>query len=92
MKIFFCMLLICVLVGCFTACSDYDDDYSYGYTYGYTYDYDGDNSYDYGKSGSISSCGHLSCAQNGPFYCMGKGNTCPNKTYCAYDLYCSSCG
>lgn len=37
------------------------------------------------------TCGHESCATNGPFYCMGKNNTCPNKTSCAYDLYCSSC-
>ena len=43
------------------------------------------------KSYSKTSCGHASCAENGPFYCMGKNNTCPNKTYCAYDLYCNSC-
>lgn len=42
-------------------------------------------------SENSSSCGHSSCAENGPFYCIGKGNTCPNKTYCAYDLYCSEC-
>ena len=27
----------------------------------------------------------------GSYYCMGKHNTCPNKTKNAYDLYCSSC-
>lgn len=27
----------------------------------------------------------------GTYYCMGKGDTCPNKTHNAYDLYCSSC-
>ena len=27
----------------------------------------------------------------GEYYCMGKNNTCPNKTRNAYDLYCSSC-
>ena len=42
-------------------------------------------------SANKTSCGHDSCAQNGPFYCMGKNDTCPNKTYCAYDFYCSSC-
>lgn len=45
---------------------------------------------DYSSSGS-TSCGHASCAENGPFYCMGKGNTCTNRTSCAYDLYCSAC-
>lgn len=43
-----------------------------------------------GDDGS-SSCGHASCAEEGPFYCMGKNNTCNNKTYCCYDLYCSEC-
>lgn len=27
----------------------------------------------------------------GVYYCMGKNDTCPNKTRNAYDLYCSSC-
>lgn len=27
----------------------------------------------------------------GEYYCMGKNDTCPNKTYNAYDLYCDSC-
>lgn len=27
----------------------------------------------------------------GEYYCMGKGDTCNNKTYNAYDLYCSAC-
>ena len=27
----------------------------------------------------------------GDYYCMGKNNTCPNKTHNKYDLYCSSC-
>ena len=27
----------------------------------------------------------------GEYYCMGKNDTCPNKTKNAYDLYCSSC-
>ena len=27
----------------------------------------------------------------GTYYCMGKNDTCPNKTHNAYDLYCSSC-
>ena len=36
-------------------------------------------------------CNHPVCKENGPFYCMGKNNTCPNKTYCCYDLYCDSC-
>lgn len=37
------------------------------------------------------ACGHESCATGGPFNCMGKNNTCPNTTSCAYDFYCSSC-
>ncbi len=27
----------------------------------------------------------------GDYYCMGKGDTCPNKTHNAYDLFCDSC-
>ena len=27
----------------------------------------------------------------GEYWCMGKGDTCQNKTYSAYDFYCSSC-
>ena len=41
--------------------------------------------------GGSTSCGHQSCKENGPFYCLGKGNTCNNRTYCAYDLYCDAC-
>ena len=43
------------------------------------------------SGGSKTSCGHTSCKTNGPFYCMGKNDTCPNKTYCAYDYYCDAC-
>lgn len=43
------------------------------------------------SSKKTPACGHELCATNGPFYCMGKNNTCPNKTSCAYDMYCSSC-
>lgn len=44
-----------------------------------------------GSGSSYTSCSHASCKINGPFYCMGKNNTCTNKTYCCYDLYCDSC-
>lgn len=27
----------------------------------------------------------------GEYYCMGKNDTCPNKTQNEYDLYCNSC-
>ena len=27
----------------------------------------------------------------GSYYCMGKNDTCPNKTNNKYDLYCNSC-
>lgn len=40
---------------------------------------------------SSGGCGHAACEENGPFPCMGKGNTCTNTTSCSYDLYCSSC-
>ena len=43
------------------------------------------------SSGGSYSCGHDSCEQYGPFNCYGKNNTCNNKTYCAYDLYCDAC-
>ncbi len=42
-----------------------------------------------GSSGA--SCGHDSCAELGPFPCMGKNDTCTNTTNCAYVSYCNSC-
>lgn len=33
-------------------------------------------------------CNHPECKIYGPFYCLGANNTCPNQTYCKYDLYC----
>lgn len=32
-----------------------------------------------------------SSSDGGTYYCMGKGDTCPNHTKNAYDLYCNSC-
>lgn len=43
------------------------------------------------SSSSNQKCSHASCKINGPFYCMGKNDTCPNQTYCAYDFYCDEC-
>lgn len=43
-----------------------------------------------GSSGS-NTCGHPACAENGPFPCYGKNNTCPNFTYCYQDMYCDEC-
>ena len=43
------------------------------------------------STSSRYTCGHSSCKANGPFYCMGKNDTCRNQTYCAYVLYCESC-
>lgn len=43
------------------------------------------------NSGNTSPCGHSSCAENGPFWCMGKNDTCTNTTDCAYDYYCDEC-
>lgn len=38
-----------------------------------------------------AGCGHESCAENGPFPCYGKNNTCTNTTNCYQDLYCDKC-
>ena len=57
-------------------------------------DYNANNNYVAPSENYNSSkvkCGHSSCAQNGPFYCIGKNDTCNNRTYCAYDLYCDQC-
>ena len=43
------------------------------------------SSSDFSSSSSSSSSGTES------YYCMGKHNTCPNKTYSPWDFYCSSC-
>ncbi len=29
--------------------------------------------------------------KEGEYYCMGKNDTCPNKTYSPYDFFCSRC-
>lgn len=42
------------------------------------YDYDNDNDYDYDNDVE-------------EYYCMGKNDTCPNKTSSPWDLYCHSC-
>ena len=44
-----------------------------------------------GTNNSTPSCNHESCAENGPFPCYGKNNTCPNTTPCYLIPYCSSC-
>ena len=56
------------------------------------------NNYSYSESKSTpktttssNKCSHSACATNGPFYCMGKNDTCNNKTSCAYIMYCSAC-
>ena len=79
-------LLACSLL--LVGCEDYENDD----------DYENNNIPSSNKPSSNKpnsskyTCGHSSCIANGPFYCMGKNDTCPNKTYCAYDLYCDSCG
>lgn len=41
--------------------------------------------------GFSGRCNHKNCREYGPFPCMGKNDTCENKTYCAYDFYCDEC-
>ncbi len=48
-------------------------------------------SYSGSSSSSGASCGHDSCAELGPFPCMGKNDTCTNTTNCAYVFYCNVC-
>ena len=43
------------------------------------------------KSSYTSSSSSSSSSSGGLYYCMGKNDTCPNKTNSPYDLYCSSC-
>lgn len=46
-----------------------------------------------GQSSSSKSSSSSSSSSSGKesYYCMGKHNTCPNKTYSPWDFYCSSC-
>lgn len=46
-----------------------------------------------GKSSSSKSSSSSSSSSSGKesYYCMGKHNTCTNKTYSPWDFYCSSC-
>ena len=41
-------------------------------------------------SGSKAS-GASGSSSGGKYWCMGKNDTCQNKTNSAYDFYCSSC-
>ena len=46
------------------------------------------------KSGSSKGPWHSSRVSNdgmGPYYCLGKNDTCNNKTYNCHDKYCDSC-
>ena len=46
------------------------------------------------KSGSSKGPWHSSNVKSdgmGPYYCMGKNDTCNNKTYNCHDMYCDSC-
>ncbi len=43
------------------------------------------------KSSYTSYPSSSSSSSGGLYYCMGKNDTCPNKTNSPYDLYCSSC-
>lgn len=45
----------------------------------------------HGNSSGSSSSGSSSSSSGGSYYCMGKNDTCPNKTNSPYDFYCSSC-
>ncbi|MCH5187830.1 MAG: hypothetical protein J1F63_05460 [Oscillospiraceae bacterium] len=42
-------------------------------------------------SGSSYKSNSSSGSSGGEFYCMGKNDTCPNKTYSPLDLFCDSC-
>lgn len=44
-----------------------------------------------GTSKGSSSSASSSSSEQETYYCMGKNNTCPNKTYSPWDFYCSSC-
>ncbi|MCM1132668.1 MAG: hypothetical protein NC340_04260 [Ruminococcus flavefaciens] len=46
-------------------------------------DEDSGNDYSYGNTGYSQS--------GGEFYCMGKNDTCKNKTSDPFDFYCYSC-
>ena len=73
--------IVCVMVLCFTGCYDGSDDSDSSYT----------PSYSSGSSTSSYSSGYSSSADDGEYFCLGKNDTCPNKTHSPYDLYCSSC-
>ena len=85
MKKIICLVLIFILLTCLISCDDNTTSDSPSQTS--TTSSSGTKK----ASGSSAKCSHASCAENGPFYCMGKNDTCPNQTGCAYDLYCDSC-
>ena len=79
-KLIVIVLVICV---CFGLCACGGSKKSNSYS--------GSISSSYTNTKKSNSCGHPNCEEYGPFWCMGKNDTCPNKTYCCYDYYCDEC-
>lgn len=67
---------------------DYDDDYDYNDTTKSVNEYQDDVN-DWMKEQAKDK--DYDNDDGGEYYCMGKGDTCNNKTRNAYDLYCNSC-
>ncbi len=57
----------------------------------YSCDKNGNNVEDSKEKPSYSSSSSSASSSSGSYWCMGKHDTCQNKTYSAYDFYCNKC-
>ena len=95
MKKLFCIIVaVCltlVLFGCTDSGSSTPsntiNDYSSSYSNSSGYSKDNVNSWMKDQAAGKN----YSYDDGGDYYCMGKNDTCRNKTKNAYDLYCNSC-
>ena len=72
-----------------TSSSSYNSGYNSGYN---SYDSDDDFKNDVDDWMKDQAAGKdYNYDDGGSYYCMGKGDTCNNKTKNRYDLYCNSC-
>jgi len=92
-----CIAVILALVLLECATTKADDRVSQDYSSNYSHSSDNtfssgsgkQETYDWMKEQAEGK--DYSTDDGGEYYCMGKGDTCSNKTKNAYDLYCTRC-
>ena len=102
MKRFICLITVVTVFCTFAACGETTSSNNSYHTTNYSYrtttqskeyeSYQSNDSYiahDWMKDQAQDK--NYGYDDGGSYYCMGKNDTCKNKTNNKYDLYCSSC-